>query len=312
MIGDDVLGIFGASAETERPVSKATPPATCPPPGVYRNIPAHIYHAWDAIGSTTLKAYAEYPAKCLDPFTGSDDSAIGSGVHAYTLQGETGLTEECFILPPECEGRGKAAVAARTAYAAAHPMKTLLPPRCGKNEESRIDMRETLEAIDTALRDHPKVGPVLRDSEKELSLVWIDERTGRRCKARLDIWQARTRLPWDLKKTRDITRFQWHMRELFYHVQAGHYFNGAHACGLEPVGFGFIPFEAFPPYRVGFGYVQMDDPDRLAAARVEAERLIALYHQSQELNWWPTFQIPADVWDLDDIKQNPDLLAQVW
>ena len=273
-----------------------------PPPGVYFNVPAATYHLWDAIGSTLLKNYAGLPSTANDPYVPSDDVNVGSGVHAYSLQGIVGLYAECAIMPPECEGTSKAAKDARVLFGARNPGKTPLPPVYGTK---KLAMMDVLNGVDMSLKAHPKVGAVLTGSQKEVSLVWVDDPTGRTCKARLDVWDGR--IIWDLKKARDIDRFRWQMIELEYYVQAGHYFNGAVACGLDPVAFGFIPCEAVEPFRVTCGYV---DPEKLEAAQVNAQRLIGLVAQSQQTGNWPNFKIPDHVCSLDDIQA--DDLVQVW
>lgn len=279
----------------------------CPEPGIYRCVPAAVYHSWEAVSSSLLKGYAELPSTAQTPYEPGDDANVGSGIHAFTLQGKAGLEAECFILPASCDGKGKTALAERADYAEKYPERSLLPSVYGTG---KIPVMEVLEGVDFSFKVHPKTGPILADSEKELSLVWADKTTGSLCKARLDIWEARCRTIWDIKKSRDITRFQWQIKELFYEVQAGHYFNGAVACGLNPVAFGFLPCEAFPPYRVGCGYLSIEDPDKLTAASLEAVRLVGLVTQSQQTGYWPNFQIPAHVYDLGNIQ--PDDLIQVW
>lgn len=278
------------------------PKAECPPPGVYYNIPSKDYHEWDAISSSYLKAYANLPSTSRAPYEAGDDANVGTGIHALTLQGEDALNEECFILPMSCEGKNKAALAEREQYQLLHPDKRLLPPVYGSD---KIPTLEVLRCVDDSLRSHPKIGEVLDNAEKEVSLVWIDKTTGLKCKARLDIWDGA--IIWDLKKTRALSAFTWQIRELQYYVQAGFYFWGATECGLEPTGFGFIPCEAFPPYQVACGYV---DPDKLEAAVENSRRLVGLVKQSQETGNFPNYRIPEHIYSLDDIK--PDDLMQIY
>ena len=293
---DDIFGGAPASA------IPAAPAVECPAPGVYRNIPAHIYHSWPAISSTLLKGYAALPSTARTPYIPGDDANVGSGIHAFTLQGEKGLADECFILPLSCEGKSKGALSEREAFATAYPGKALLPPIYGPE---KIHISKVLTGVDNSFRAHPKTGPILENSEKELSLVWIDEASGCTCKARLDVWDGR--IIWDVKKCRSIDGFHWQIKDLHYLVQGGHYFNGAVACGLNPVAFGFLPCEAFPPYRVACGYI---DPDKLLEACQDAVRLIGLVKQSTITGNWPNFPIPGHIYDLDAIQ--PDDLVTVW
>lgn len=276
--------------------------AETPPPGVYYDIPASEYHKWPAISSSLLKAYASLPSTARIPYVAGDDANMGSAIHAFSLQGQAGLDEECFILPMSCEGKSKAAIAEREYHQELHPKKVLIPPVYGPE---KIPAMDVLRGVDGSLHAHPKIGPVIRESRKEVSLVWIDEGTDCTCKARLDIWDGQ--IVWDVKKCRSINSFQWQIKDLFYLTQAGHYFNGAAACGLNPVAFGFIPCEAFPPYQVACGYV---DPEKLEIERENARRIIGLVKQSQITGVWPNFPIPAHIYNLDDIK--PDDLVTVY
>jgi len=291
------LDMFGSA-----PVAKPAPVAECPAPGVYYGVPAATYHSWPAISSTLLKAYASLPSTARTPFVPGDDANVGTGIHSYCLQDQDGLDAECFILPISCEGKSAKATAERAEYQEAHPGKVLLPPVYGPE---KIHISKVITGVDNSLSAHPKIGPVLRNSQKEVSLVWVDEDSGCTCKARLDIWDGS--IIWDLKKCRSISGFQWQIKDLGYTIQAGHYLNGAIACGLPAVAFGFIPCEAFPPYQVACGYV---DPEKMEKERASARRVIGLVKQSQLTGNWPNFPIPAHIYDLNDIQ--PDDLVQLY
>lgn len=278
----------------------------CPKPGIYHGIPAHEYHAWPAISSTFIKGYAALPSTARTPYVPGDDANVGSGIHAFTLQGEKGLQEECVILSPECEGSSKAAKAAREQVAADNPHKALLPHRYGPGAaDTKPLIMDVLKGVDESFRNHPKTGPILAAAQTEVSLVWTDDETGLLCKSRMDVWD--NGVIWDVKKCRSIEGFKWQLRDLFYELQAGWYFNGAVACGLDPVAFGFLPCEAFAPYRVGCGYL---DPEKLTAARYECKRLLGLIKESTLTDNWPNYRIPAHIFHLEDIQ--PDDLMEVW
>jgi hypothetical protein len=299
---DDILGEMFGTAPVDKPAVAML--IECPPPGVYYDIPAHVYHSWAAVSSTLLKGYAELPSTARIPYDPKDDANVGSGLHAYCLQGQAGLDAECHFGPKF--GKSEADKKARAALQAEHPSKTVLPAFYGSPAPGEPIM-DILQGVDKSLQAHLKIGPVLRGSRKEVSLVWIDEDSACLCKARLDIWEAAEQTIWDLKKCRSISGFQWQIKDLFYGVQAGHYFNGAIACGLPAVAFGFIPCEAFPPYQVACGYV---DPEKLDRERVNARRIIGLVKQSQLTGNWPNFPIPDHIFNLNDIT--PDDLVQVY
>lgn len=277
---------------------------------IVRGMPAHIYHSIPAISSTLLKGYADLPATCRTPYVPKDDAAVGTAVHAFTLQGESALHEECAFMGPECLGKSKGAIAAREQFARDFPGKTYLPAEYGG-----LEINEVIRKSHEALHAHPTVGEILRDSEKELSLFWIDPETGVLCKARLDIWSPKTRQVWDLKKTAKFDRFEWEVRNLGYKIQGGWYKRGAHACGLDPLTFGLIPFEAEEPWRVDIGYLKdrpndMNDLGTLEDAQLEAQRLLGLVVESQLTGVWPNFRVPEHIYSLKDLTG--DDLIKVW
>ena len=278
-----------------------------PAPGIYYDIPAPIYHSWDAISSTLLKNYASNPSSALALFTPSDDVNVGSGIHAYSLQGYVGLYNECAIMPVECEGVSKAAKEAREVFSAMNPGKALLPPRYGGTAENKLPMMEILQRVDIALKSHPKVAEILDGAQFEVSLVWVDVQSGCVCKARLDIL-AKNNIIYDLKKTKKIGGLKWDLDGGFnYRLQAAHYLNGAEACGLDPVAFGFIPCEAFSPFNVKVIY---SDPDKTALAQEQVVRLIGLVKESKEEDYWPNIQPPVGLESWENLA--PDDLVEVW
>lgn len=276
----------------------------CPPPGIYYDVPAVVYHSWPAISSSFLKSYVENPSTSREPFKPGDDANVGSGIHAYSLQGEKGLLTECLVAPSSCAGKSAAALKEKDELIKANPDKTILPPFYGSPAPG-LPVMDVLRGVDNSLQTHPKIGPVLKNSQKEVSLIWIDEDSGCICKARLDIWDGR--IIWDLKKARSISGFPWQMKDLHYDIQAGFYTEGAIACGLPVVAFGFIPCEAFPPYQVQCGYL---DPDKLEAARGEARRLVGLVKESHMNDYWPNFPPPVHIMSWGELT--PDDLVQIY
>jgi hypothetical protein len=294
-MSDELSELFGTA-----PVKAAA--VECPAPGIYYDIPAHVYHSWPAIGSTLLKRYAANPSTAREPYIPGDDANVGTGIHSYSLQGQDGLDAECFILPISCEGKSGKATAERAEYQEANPGKVLLPPTYGPE---KIHISKVLTGVDNSLRAHPKVGPILERSQKEVSLVWIDPDSGLACKARLDILDGK--IIWDLKKCRKISGLKWEMDGgLNYRLQSGHYLNGAEECGLDPVAFGFIACEAFPPYEVRAFY---SDPDKTETAQAEVKRLIGLVKQSVCEDYWPNFPPPVGLYDWNELT--PDDLIEI-
>lgn len=277
----------------------------CPPQGVYENIPAAQYHAWDAISSTFIKRFASNPFTSRDAFVASDDVNVGSGVHSYVLEGITGLYRDCAIMPPECDGTSKAAREARALFAVHNPGKTPLPPFYGSGG-SKLPIMDVLNGVDRSLKTHPTASTILAESKKEVSLVWRDDTlNGCFCKARVDVLHGS--VLFDLKKVRKISGLQYEMDKGFrYRLQAAHYMNAAEALGLKPIAFGFIACEAFYPFEVKVFY---SDPEKTEQAQHDVKNTISLMLQSKENGYWPNLSPPVglDKWE----NLNPDDLIDL-
>jgi hypothetical protein len=292
----DLDSLFGTAPA---PVKAAA--VECPAPGIYYDVPAHVYHRWGCISSTLLKGYANLPSTAREPYEAKDDANVGSGVHSYVLQGEAGLDAECFILSPECEGTSKDAKAERACQIESNPGKVPLPHRYGPGPaEGKPAIMDVLRSVERELLAHDKTREILKDSQREVSLIWIDEKSGCTCKARLDLL-CKDPFFYDLKKTLELEKFRWQLRSLFYDIQLGHYYNGATANGIRLAGAGFLPCEAKAPFRVACGFL---DIEKLKIASIEAVRLIGLVKQSQITGRWPNYRIPYHIQDLDDIQPN--------
>src|SRR3546814_8878287 len=88
----------------------------------------------------------------------------------------------------------------------------------------------------TALMRDPEVAALFAEGESEVTLRWVDEATGLRCKARADRWNRRRRYMADLKTTDDASErgFGRSVVNYGYDITHAHYCEGARACG-EPV-----------------------------------------------------------------------------
>ncbi|MFX4223579.1 MAG: PD-(D/E)XK nuclease-like domain-containing protein [Thalassobaculum sp.] len=140
-----------------------------------------------------------------------------------------------------------------------------------------------------ALQAHPfAMAPFSHGGEPEVTLVWDDEATGVRCRARLD-WRPPEGYQFfaDYKTTlslraEDIDRAIERYR---YHVRAAHYLDGIRACGLHPDPRYLIVFqEKEPPFEVEVVEI---DPDDLIWGRIEMGWARAVFAQCQTTGVWP-------------------------
>lgn len=121
----------------------------------------------------------------------------------------------------------------------------------------RKDFARARRLMHAVLR-HPEAGPLFAPGRgvPERSVLWVDELTGRYCRAMLDRfpdpdWPGRP-LAVDLKtttsvRTRDLVRT---VVKYGYDQQAAHYLDGLATVGLVDAGFVFVFAESRPPHLV--------------------------------------------------------------
>lgn len=161
-------------------------------PGIYDGIPADEYHAGDGVSVSTLKRFAEAPAKALVKRPDTPALAKGTLVHTAVLEPE--LLEQQFQ-PTDIERRGTKAWDA--AEAAAKAAGRELVKRADWDEAMR--MRDAVQAHAVA---RELLGPGLLT---EQSIYWIDPITGLLCKGRCDGLRLDMRIIVDVKTTIDAS-----------------------------------------------------------------------------------------------------------
>lgn len=270
-------------------------------PGIHHDIPASEYHALPYLSSSFLKKFKDCPASALMDFEPTIDMHVGSAIHAYTLEGlEMFNNEYSIMFESDLNKNTNDYKRLKGQFELQNMGKTILPAVFNKTS-----MMDVITGVDNALRTHLLAGSLLKQGFQEVTLIWDDADTGIRCKARLD-WNPGKRVLADLKKTADVAKFKNQICSLNYDVQAGHYTNGAYACGMEPDTFIFITVEAAPPFPVKCGYLH---PDWLAYGRSEANRLIGLVADCRQRREYPSFEIPGHITSLSQLQPH-DLLEE--
>jgi hypothetical protein len=218
--------------------------------------------------------------------TERDDAAhfrIGRAIHCYVLEPES--FDDHFVCYRDSKSVGEGAKKRWQAFQEANADKTIL------------DVAEYEAAVGAAraLLSHPVASAFLVGGLKEHTVTWVDEKTGLRCKARLDHYRSRLV---DIKSGRDIVPrvFAVTCARLGYHAQAAFYLDGALVNGYvmdeEPVLLAVessAPFDVVP-YRLG--------DDVIKAGRAEYGRLLARLKECQERDEWPGLA-PDAVVDLE-------------
>lgn len=154
-------------------------------PGVYLGIPNETYHADVAVSSTGIKRLLKSTYKYwwytpMNPKRPEDDETkatkFGRAYHTMMLEPEKMLTE----------------------YKILYGQHGTTKEGClGEGEYNELlMMREQLESV-------PEHAMAIRNGYPEVSVFWIDEETGVRCRCRYDYWKPR--YVTDLKSDRDIS-----------------------------------------------------------------------------------------------------------
>jgi exodeoxyribonuclease VIII len=157
---------------------------------------------------------------------------------------------------------------------------------------------EAVHRMREAVLSHPLAGGLIeRAQDRELSVLWTDERTGQACKARWDIPDADTQLIADLKSCDDASpaSFRRSIGKWGYHRQHAFYMSGAEQ--VSPGAFNafvFIACEKKRPYDVAL-YRLPEDAVRVGAEEVRG--LLARYAECMAAQEFPGYR--DDVMTLD-------------
>ena len=281
---------------------------SAPDPGVYQNIPASIYHSWEAVSSTFIKGFALNPFAAKNvPFKDTPSTILGSACHVFTLEGRDAFNKEYFVLEdiPCPEGQNPKGWKNTNLYKEKKQIQEL---EADGRTVLTSEQGEKVRGVDRSLREHPTTSKMLNRGFNELSLVWIDESTGMKCKARLDDYF--NGIPSDLKTCNDVEWFHRDIYRMRYNLQGGHYFTGAEVCGLNPPYFCFLAAQTDETYPVRCGYI---DPDKMTVAVAEVHRLLGLIRECQERDFWPNYRLPAEVHTLDQWEKiSASALLEEW
>jgi hypothetical protein len=272
-------------------------------PGVYPNIPAEEYHRLPFVGSTVLKAFRECPASVWLAREATEDMNLGSAIHCWLLEGP-GAFESRFAVMFESDLNKNTTEYKRlkAKFTEENEGKVILPAYPRGVDVPTMDV---LRNVEDSLRSHPMAGLLLNHGgTHEVSMIWDDE-SGVRCKGRIDRDPGRKTII-ELKKCADIDRFQYQIKTMGYDTQAGHFLNGSEAVGIEADQYIWLAVVAAPPYQVRTGYLDADGIDEV---KHRAKRLVALYGECRERNYFPKFRIPDHLFSLNDLQQH-DLLEE--
>jgi hypothetical protein len=163
----------------------------------------------------------------------------------------------------------------------------------GKSPILRHEL-DAAEAMAAAICEHPTARALLSKGTPEVSLFWIDEETGVKCRARVD-WLPKSAPPQRLIVPDLKTAFNASPAEFAkaaanngYYGQDVHYLDGIRALRLDAdPEFVFVVVEKTAPHLVSVGRIAEHEDMRLARAVVDHCR--RLYRDCLAADKWPGY-----------------------
>ena len=252
-----------------------------PTVGIHHNIPAEVYHSWQALSHSWLSRLRISPAHLFDLMTNGPDGstssqAFGTAVHCAVLErdtfdtryavrpeGQNGVTKEGKAFKAEAEATGRAVLS---------------------HEEGRW-----CEAVARRARENRRVSEWLaRPHDTEVSIVW--ERGGYLCKARLDMMVPGINIIADLKTTftADPDGFARQITKYHYHTQGAWYAEGLRAVTGQDWTFNIIAVEKRRPFLVTVHELVRGDAAHSVAV-TECDKLFMLYTECCKAGHWPGY-----------------------
>lgn len=205
------------------------------------------YREHPGVNKSTLWEIRQSPAHykwALDnPSEDTPALKMGRLIHMCVL--ETDKLSDTYAVAPDVDRRTKAGKDAWAAFMAEHEGKEIL------TEDEFVQAEMVSRSVWRNAED------LLGGCRPEVPLFWTDDRTGIRCKCRVDAMKETDDrfIIVDLKTTNDASTnaFIRDAVKYGYHVQAAHYINGVVANGLnhgKPVEWWFVVVEKKGPYAV--------------------------------------------------------------
>jgi len=257
----------------------------------------------DAVNASTLLTYwgvTPAEARYIQRHGDDDTTAtiVGSATHAAILEPDT--FEQIFVTQPTAaqfgfgDFRKKAAKEKRDAWLEEHKDSITITD---SEYQTAIGMRDTTKA------DKFLSGLLSSPGKNELTLLWTDEESGLKCKARLD--RIATYRGWntliDVKTTRALDDYslQKSIAMYLYHIRMSWYLDALQLCfdDKKDIRVFLLWVLNKPPY---IGRVTEFEDDGLREGRMQYRRLMKLHAGCLEHNAWPGFPAGEQPLELPD------------
>lgn len=244
-------------------------------------LPAEQYHAMkDVLSNSMLSQFLISPAHLQAYLRNGIDTTpameLGSLIHTCVLEPEC-LDKE-YVVAPKFDKRTKEGKAGSEAFQAANVGKKMI------DQETYERVSKIIESV----YSHDAASAFLQSGKPEGCLFWTDEKTGVKCRARLDYYRKDQASLVDVKTTVDAraNAFQKSVAVYGYHRQLAFYARGLKANGLPVDRHILIAVEKDDPFGV---MVYEMDPTSLIHADAEIDYAFEQYAECLKTGLWPSY-----------------------
>lgn len=293
--------------------------------GLFAGLEEDLYHAFPACSNSLLSELKKSPAHAWYALTNkgaeADHFDIGTAVHAALL--EPDKYESQYTLAEVCS----ASKADGTQCVNSGTGRYLGTWLCGVHSKGKASEKDdvqiltpslaaTVAGVSKSASEHPHVRrlltePMSQGGFNELTALWMDQKTGTPCKARLDFLSPDGKAIVDLKTTKDASphAFRNSLYNFGYYRQAAMYTDAAGLYGAQVEDYYILAIEKTPPF--GLRLYRLSS-DAIEQGRREVRVLLDRFARCIEHDSWPGYD--TDVLDLDlpnwAQQKEPDISAE--
>ena len=263
---------------------------TPPGPGIHYDVPAEVYHSWDAINATNLKIIVDESPKHFkhqwdNPKAPTEAMRRGSVLHKLALEPIDFNAE--YAVAPKCDKRTKDGKAMWAAFEAKSQGRIVI-----QQDEYELACQQA-----HAIERHRTAKKFLTGGHTEVSIVWRDQESGVLCKSRLDYINLFVIVDLKTCQSANPEQFAKSVWNFSYHFSAAMYSEAFRAVVGKPASFVWVAVEKEPPFDV---VVYEASQSVLERGRYEFAKALHFYKNCRDSGIWngysdglETLELPA-------------------
>jgi hypothetical protein len=254
--------------------------------GIYHNISSKDYHSWTEIVSNSyLGRLAKVPACAKIPQEETEAMKFGRLFHTYVLEPEN-LDKE-YVLVDSFPAKPNR----RSTQQTIATYERFIYALNGKQPYSQSDF-DIVSRMKESVMNHPSASKFLAEGISETTLIWTDEETGLKCKARPDrIPDGKKGVILNLKSTLNASKNTFQSDCVKY--------GYARAAGMELEGFSILTGSVYMDLVYAEIAVEKEAPFRCECYTIEADflewgyaefhRLLQIEKICRDNNFYPNY-----------------------